>query len=145
MWKTVEQIDEEMARLDAFDESLKKMTLDLNEEIWAQARREKFVLVRAVQIRENTDNFRIEWCRLKHVKQNGTTVIKPKRMALNSSKSKRSFRQNMVTMGRLDQNHLAIVRRYDEKFAAIRELAEGNGEYRKVLKRMRVIMAAVGL
>jgi len=147
MWKTVEHVDEQLAAVDASDSRLKEMVAALNQEMWNEAVREGFVLVRAVQVRQSTNRFRVDWCRLKHVKPKGSgaTKIHPQRIPLNKSVSKKTYRQSMTGMGKLDQNHLSLFNRYDEKFAAIRELADRNGDYRAGLLRMRVIMGAVGL
>lgn len=147
MSQTVAHIDQQLAALDASDQMLRDMAVTLNQEMWDEAIREGFALVRAVQVRQCPMRFRIDWCKLKHVKKNGatTTKVMHKRIPLNKSVSKRTYKQSMTSMGRLDQNHLSLFNRYDEKFAAIRELADRNGDFREGLLRMRVIMGAVGL
>ncbi|MEX6504691.1 conjugative transfer protein MobI(A/C) [Pseudomonas zhanjiangensis] len=147
MWKTVRHIDEQLAALDASDNKLIEMATALNQEMWDEAIRKNFVLVRAVQVRQCPNRFRIDWCQLRHVKKDGvaTTKVLHKRIPLNKSVSKITYKQSLTRMGRLDQNHLSLFNRYDEKFAAIRELADRNGDYRAGLLRMRAIVGAVGL
>lgn len=141
MIDVVKHINKMQESLDQFDDQLKSLTGMLNEEIWRTAREEQIVLVRSVHIRQCPNRFRIEWCRMKHIKSDSFAKSKVyfSRIILNKCLSKKTFKQSQTSMGKLDDFHLGIFIEYDKKFAAIRELAEANGDYREGLKKMKRI------
>ncbi|UIP31118.1 hypothetical protein [Stutzerimonas kunmingensis] len=141
MSDVVKHINKRLESLDQFDDQLKSLTGVLNEEIWGTAREQKIVLVRSVHIRQCPNRFRIEWCRLKHIKSDSFAKSKVyfSRIKLNNCSSKKTFKQSQTLMGKLDEFHLGIFNEYDKKFAAIREMAEANGDYREGLKKMKRI------
>jgi len=141
MREVVKKINEMQDSLDQLDNYLISLTGGLNEEIWRTAREQKIVLVRSVHIRQCPNRFRIEWCRLKHIKSDPFAKSKVyfSRIKLNNCSSKKTFKQSQTLMGKLDDFHLGIFNEYDKKFAVIREMAEANGDYREGLKKIKRI------
>lgn len=141
----VKKIKEMEESLDQFDDHLKSITEALSQEIWRNAVKKKTVLVRTVQVRQCQNRFRIDWCRLKHIKSDSHTKSKVyfSRITLNKCSSRKTFKQSQILMGKLDEFHLGLFIEYDKKFAAIRELAEENGDYREGLKKMKRIFEGI--
>lgn len=132
--KTKKLIDE----LKADHNQLVQDTLDLREKYQLECKKINVVIYRSFNMRNEKNRLRIDWQRVVFSNQGGYKKRQVRRISLG-----KTYDQSVKFMGRLDDVHLDLFKRYEPKLAKIRELADRNADARVALSKLHA--AAIAL